>query len=520
MGDSAPNDRRRYAHPGEFEIPDSVLETSSFKQRLGGELNSDHKGPAAPSRDLRPSPDLRTSGELRPSAELSPLRVKPTPLAVEAHLNGDPNQYRRNPVTASPEPSPSVDLSSIRAAPGPIKVEARLSTALNQTPKNPVAVSRESLVSSELNTVRKNPLPIAAEGRSRLDFNQHLRAPAPLTNRGAIVTRRVVARFELLPEPKSRWNRIGWSAALQLGFLGLLLLSPVIFPQEMQTALKFDYVDLAQPITYVEPPPPTPPPPPPPKIRPKAPPPELKPKVSKPKQVEVEPPVLNPRQPHIFLVVKPELRKVHTVEVKPVEIKQVFQPMEIVLKSSGPKRPKEDIQAPNLGLGALPASVVAATNKVQTGGFGDPHGIPGPPDPNKAASINKAGSPNLPGGPGYGNGTGGAQGARGTLASTEGPKNSGAAAGGATRGVDILSEPNPAYSTEGRTLRLEGDVVLEVVFLASSQVQVIRVLSGLGHGLDEAAIQAAKQIHFRPATREGKPIDFPARVRISFRLAS
>ena len=546
MGDSAPKDRRRYAHPGEFEIPDSVLETSSFRQRLGGELNSDRKAPAAPSRDLHPSADLRVSGdldsdrkgpaapsrdlrssgnlrasgELRPSGELSPLRAKPTPLAVEAHLNGDPSQYRGNPIPVSREPRPSVDLSSIRTAPSPIKVDARLSTGLNQSPRNPVPVSRESRLSSELNPVRRNPVPLAAEGRLRADLNQHLRAAAPPTGKDAIVRRRVAARFELLPEPKSRWNRIGWSAAVQLGFLGLLLLSPVIFPHEMQTALKLDVVPLAQPITYVEPPSPTPPPPPPPKIKPKAPPPELKPKVPKPKPIEVVPPVLNPRQPHVFLVLKPELRKARIVEVKPVEITQVVQPMEIVLRSSRPKRPLEEIQAPNLGLGALPASVVAATDKVQTGGFGDPRGIPGPANPSKAANINKAGSPGLPGGPGYGNGTGGAQGARGTLASADGPKSSGVATGAASRGVDILSEPNPAYSTEARSLRVEGDVLLEVVFLASSQVQVVRVVSGLGHGLDEAAMQAAKQIRFRPATREGKPIDFPARVRISFRLAS
>ena len=82
-----------------------------------------------------------------------------------------------------------------------------------------------------------------------------------------------------------------------------------------------------------------------------------------------------------------------------------------------------------------------------------------------------------------------------------------------------MDKPNPVYSAEGRTLRIEGDVVLEVVFLASSQVQVIRVVSGLSHGLDETAIQAAKQIRFRPAKRDGQPVDFPARVRIAFRLA-
>jgi len=41
----------------------------------------------------------------------------------------------------------------------------------------------------------------------------------------------------------------------------------------------------------------------------------------------------------------------------------------------------------------------------------------------------------------------------------------------------------------------------------------------LGHGLDEAAMRAAQLIKFKPAKRDGQPVDFPARVRIEFRLA-
>jgi TonB family protein len=66
---------------------------------------------------------------------------------------------------------------------------------------------------------------------------------------------------------------------------------------------------------------------------------------------------------------------------------------------------------------------------------------------------------------------------------------------------------------------LEGDVVIDLVFLADGTVQVNRVLSGLGHGLDESATKAAQQIKFKPAKRDGQPVDFPARVRIEFRLA-
>lgn len=327
------------------------------------------------------------------------------------------------------------------------------------------------------------------------------------------VNRRVSARFALLPDQKPLWDRIGWSAAGQLTALGLLLMSPMVFPQQMQTALKFDAVELMQPVTEIHIPVQTTPPPP--KIKPKVPPPEPKPIVPKPKTIVPEPPELNPRQPHVFLVLKPQVPKARTMEAKPVDLRRVPEQSKIVVMLSQPQAPKEDVKAPGP---PAPATVAAPVNKVQTGGFGDPNGAPGPGNPNKSANINQAGSPNLPGGPGYGNGSGGAQGARGTVAAAESGK-SGSAAAGASSGVDILSEPNPAYSREGRILKLEGDVVLDVVFLASGQLQVTRVVSGLGHGLDDAAIEAAKQIRFHPAKRNGQPIDFPARVRIEFRLA-
>ena len=526
MGDSSAKDfSRRYARPGEFEIPNSVLESNSFKERLGGELNSDRRSPAP----LGP--------ERRVNSELSPLQGNPTLPAGEARSNAEVNQPRGNPAPPRREVRLGGELSLFRKNPAPLASEARVSVPVNRHSRKPVPPPRGVRLGGELSLFRRNAAPRSNEARLNLGLNQVRIPPAPLTSREATgSSRRVSARFELLPEPQSRWNRIGLSAVGQLAFLGLLLLSPMIFPQQMQTALRFDVVELMQPVTHINVPPATPPPPPP-KVKPKVPPKEPKPILPKPKPVELEPPELNPRQPHVFLVLKPELPKIRKVEAKAVELKPVFEQTEIVLTTKQPKRPKEELKAPNfqpmrkeqinapsLGLGSLPGTVLAAVNKVQTGGFGDPHGVHGPANPSKAANINQAGSPNLPGGPGYGNGTGGAQGARGTLASTEGPKSngagSGAATGGATSGVDILSKPNPAYSTEARTIRLEGDVVLEVVFLASGQVQVIRVVSGLGHGLDEAAIQAAKLIRFRPAQRNGQPVDFHAHVRIEFRLAN
>ena len=85
--------------------------------------------------------------------------------------------------------------------------------------------------------------------------------------------------------------------------------------------------------------------------------------------------------------------------------------------------------------------------------------------------------------------------------------------------VEILSKPKPVYTDEARRLRIEGDVVLRVTFQANGRLVVAGVVDGLGHGLDEAAIEAAKKIEFNPARRDGQPVDHTANLRVVFRLA-
>jgi TonB family protein len=85
--------------------------------------------------------------------------------------------------------------------------------------------------------------------------------------------------------------------------------------------------------------------------------------------------------------------------------------------------------------------------------------------------------------------------------------------------VEILFKPRPAYTEEARRLRIEGEVLLEVLFEASGQIRVTKLVQGLGHGLDEAAGNAARQIRFRPARRGGVPIGAVGIVHIVFELA-
>src|SRR5437762_4569133 len=124
-----------------------------------------------------------------------------------------------------------------------------------------------------------------------------------------IGTKPIPARLAMLPEGESRMKRVGVSAILQTAFVGFIFIIPLVFPQQMKTALGFPPSEIAMPITLV----PIAPPPPPPKIAKVNPPPAP---VQPPPEVK-----LNPKQPHIFeapkVVVQP---KVQPVENKAPEI--------------------------------------------------------------------------------------------------------------------------------------------------------------------------------------------------------
>ncbi len=199
----------------------------------------------------------------------------------------------------------------------------------------------------------------------------------------------------------------------------------------------------------------------------------------------------------------------------------------------------------SMGSSALPKLRVP----VQTGGFGDPNGVKDNGKRDRNPNIALLGSFNMPAGPGVGNGSGGKHGARGTIASAGFGNGVAVTSGGGSRGsvqqsgfgneetapatarvrqtavddainpVVILSVPRPVYTAEGRANKIQGEVLLQVVFTASGQVEIQRVVRGLGYGLDQAAESAARQIQFRPATRDGRPVDFSAIARIQFELA-
>ncbi len=122
---------------------------------------------------------------------------------------------------------------------------------------------------------------------------------------------------------------------------------------------------------------------------------------------------------------------------------------------------------------------------------------------------------------------GGATSATGSERAGHGTRNgfleSGFGGGGGEKSMDrepvrIISKPTPIYTEEARNKKIEGDVVIDLIFTADRRIIVLRILRSIGYGLDETAVQAVSEIVFRPATENGRAVDFKARARVEFRL--
>lgn len=335
--------------------------------------------------------------------------------------------------------------------------------------------------------------------------------------------------FSPLPEPKSRWTLFLGSYSVQAVVLLIVINLNLLYPARLELPRHYMITNL---VPYEPPVPQTPQP-----VNPR-----LIPKIVKPQIPTEEPPVTAA----LTLPPLPKPKK-HESEVQAPDLKNSARLPELPAA-----RPVVKAIATNTfstGSSAMPTTNRPAA-QVQTGGFGDPNGVPARESNGRGVNINAFGAWEMPSGPGRDNGTGGANGTPGVVASAGfgngvavgGPKSGStgsvksagfgdstpppeaqpkrvAAKEPPTTPVEILFKPKPKYTEEGRKLKIEGEVRLEVLFAATGEVHVLRVVQGLGHGLDEQAVRAAEQIRFKPAQREGQAVDSNATLHIIFQLA-
>jgi protein TonB len=125
-------------------------------------------------------------------------------------------------------------------------------------------------------------------------------------------------------------------------------------------------------------------------------------------------------------------------------------------------------------------------------------------------------------GQGGGAGTGAGAGLGAGDGAGVGPGSGGGTGGGPYRpgsGIQpprLLHEVKADYTEDARRRGVSGEVILEIVVRRDGGVSDIKVLHGLGGGLNERAIDAVRQWRFAPAQRQGVPVDVIVEVSVEF----
>jgi len=90
--------------------------------------------------------------------------------------------------------------------------------------------------------------------------------------------------------------------------------------------------------------------------------------------------------------------------------------------------------------------------------------------------------------------------------------------GGGISAPQALSTPDPEYTEEARNAKTQGTCVLWLIVDDQGRPRDVRVVRGLGFGLDARAIEAVKQWRFQPAMKDGRPVNVQISVEVGFKL--
>jgi len=82
----------------------------------------------------------------------------------------------------------------------------------------------------------------------------------------------------------------------------------------------------------------------------------------------------------------------------------------------------------------------------------------------------------------------------------------------------LLKEVKANYTDEARRRNISGSVEMEITIRRDGIVSDVRILSGLGAGLDQQAAAAVRQWRFAPARMKGTPVDVIVEVSVEFSL--
>jgi TonB family protein len=341
---------------------------------------------------------------------------------------------------------------------------------------------------------------------------------------------RAEARFGLLPEPERNTGSMVTSAAINgllvlvVFYMGAMAHHAMVVHRFEQTQLIIPVSEPPKPKVKIEPPKEMPPPP----ILPKfelnaerkieAPvPPKPEPK---PIQMEakLETPAMKVGKPNVILAPQPKAAFAAAMPAQNASVKPSTAPVHLGQTFGATPNPN----------GTRPATIASIGNPYggMQGPAVAPHGVVGSAgignglkSGSNSGVVGKVASAGIPGAANVNNQPQGRVASAGIPAVQQVQVVHQTVQQPTVTSIEILSKPSAQYTSEARQMKVQGDVILRVTFMASGRVVVQGVVRGLGHGLDEEARRVAEQIRFRPATRNGQPVDTTTTITIGFQMA-
>ena len=90
--------------------------------------------------------------------------------------------------------------------------------------------------------------------------------------------------------------------------------------------------------------------------------------------------------------------------------------------------------------------------------------------------------------------------------------------GGGVSAPVVLFAPEPEFSEEARKAKVAGNVLVYLQVDTNGRPTHVRVLRGIGLGLDEKAMEAVRQYKFKPAMENGHPVTVEMNVEVNFQI--
>lgn len=90
--------------------------------------------------------------------------------------------------------------------------------------------------------------------------------------------------------------------------------------------------------------------------------------------------------------------------------------------------------------------------------------------------------------------------------------------GGSVMAPKLIRQVDPEFSEEARKAKFSGNVQVYLWVDEQGNPSHVRVVRGVGMGLDEKAVEAVRQYKFKPAMQNGKPVAVDLYIDVNFQI--